>query len=91
MHIVELQKKLEEARGESPVRMRLAKLDDARTLLKSGQFTTEAISDYLSLSPMTIEAERERIREYDLAKQRYLRTGRLGFTDEGAYVAVFKK
>jgi hypothetical protein len=78
--IVELQRKLQEARNEtypSKIRMRTAAMDDAAKLLRSGSFTPAEISYFLGIPQTTVEAEQARLDERERAKRKFQVTGEL--------------
>jgi hypothetical protein len=94
MHIVELQRKLVENREdfqESKIRIRTAKADEAGHLLKTGLFSPEEISYFRSIPMPVILAEKARIEEHELRKQRYRETLNMDLPGQMAHVTIFEK
>lgn len=76
--LTELQKRIQEARGEvypNKIRIRTAALDDANKLLRSGSFTPKEISYFLGISQAAVASEQARIEEQERAKRKYRLTG----------------
>jgi hypothetical protein len=96
MHIVELQHKLQEARGEVPeaeskVIIRTAKADHASKLLQSGMFTDDEVSYFAQVPKSVVKAEKARIEERNRARQIFLSTGKLQLPGEMAHFTIYQR
>jgi hypothetical protein len=91
--IITPQHKLSEAQGKLPtkIRQRTAAVDDASKLLKSGQFTPEEVSYFQGLPISVVKREQARLEEIDLARRRYLASGKLDSPYEQAHFTIYQR
>ena len=95
LDIVQLQRKLQEARNEgegeipfSTIRMRTAKREDANKWLRSG-YSPEDVTLFTGISRSEVDSELVRIQDYNRSKQKYLATGYPGpGHSDGGYLAI---
>jgi hypothetical protein len=97
MHIVELQRKLMEAKGNVPVvskyRMRTAAVQrDVNELLQARVGANE-VSGLLRVPLSVVEAEKARIEKYQAMKNKYLATMKMEFPDkaEMAHFTIYQR
>ena len=94
MHIVELQRKLQENRNEIPItkyRARTAAVEDASKLLQTGQFTPEEVSYFRNIPLSVVKREQARLEEIDLARRKYLATMKMELPGEMAHFTIYQK